>query len=130
MRLKYVISVILLTVYSIVLAHNFIPHHHHFEISLDADFACHAEKEHKQCTDGFSLHDDDMEGHTHNSCNFNEKIILTKLNNLPALYLPVNEVEIVFSEPAKQLFAESYFSIQLPDWHPRHIQLRGPPRFL
>ncbi|SHI76709.1 hypothetical protein SAMN05444280_105181 [Tangfeifania diversioriginum] len=127
MKLKNIISLLLLTVYSIVLAHNFIPHHHHYELASNSETTCQIEKEQNQCCNDFSVQDNEHDSHSHNSCNFNEKIILTKSDNLSPLYFPAKIIGIVFSKPVKISFADLYIPIQLSDRHPHHIQLRGPP---
>ena len=129
MKIRNIISTILLAVYSIVLGHSIVPHHHHFENSEDPGFYCQVEKAQQieHCCE-FTLTDHGHDTHQHLPCNFNEKIVFTKSGNLSLLFLPASSVEIKFSEKEKTFFYVDNAAKISTDQNRRHILLRGPPQ--
>lgn len=127
MKIRNIISVILLAVYSIVLGHNVVPHHHHFENPQNPDFYCHFDEVQQKdscCDYSFADH-----GHSqhHHPCSFNEKIVLTKSGNFALLYLPGSAIEFDFSIQEKKTFYANYIVKLSIDPNLQGIQLRGPP---
>jgi hypothetical protein len=129
MKMRNFISTILLAVYSIVLGHNVVPHHHHFENAQNPDFYCQLDEVHHEvsCCNS-SLADHGHNNRQHHPCNFNEKIVLTKSGNFSMLYLPGSVVEFEFSIQGKKTFYANYTVIISADPNLRDIQLRGPPQ--
>jgi hypothetical protein len=130
MKMKRIISTILLAVYTIVLGHSIVPHHHHSENSGSADFYCEMdEHQHSDdcCESSLAAHNHDT--HQHQSCNFNDKTILTKSENLSVFFLPGSATEIEFSNQEENVFYTSYTVKLVNDPNYRHILLRGPPLF-
>jgi len=129
MKMRNFISTILLAVYSIVLSHNVVPHHHHFENAQNPDFYCQLEKvqQNEGCCDS-SLADHGHDSRHHHPCNFNEKIVLTKSGNFSALYLPGSAVEFDFSIQEEKKFHTNYIVKNVTDPNLRHILQRGPPQ--
>lgn len=127
------ISLVVFAVYSIVMAHSFIPHHHHSElgeypqicgyVEYNVHHVQQFESAEKCCVNQKHKHS------SHQSCNFNEKTILIKSLSLSNLYLPSISIEFNGLEKTIQLLAGCYIPIQIPDVHCRDVQLRGPPQF-
>lgn len=123
--MRNIISTILLAVYSIVLGHNVVPHHHHF---VNPEFYCqHEEVQHKGSCCHSSVSDHERDSHQHQHCDFNEKIILTKSGYFSILFLPASTVEIEFSNQREKVFYANYTVNSCSDPNLRHILLRGPP---
>ena len=127
--MRNILSIILLTVYSIVLGHSIVPHHHHFENSQNPDFYCQVEKEQQieHCCE-FTFADHGQDTRQHQTCNFNEKTVFTKSGNLSNLFLPASSVEIKFSEQEKRVFYADNTARISTDRKYRQILLRGPPQ--
>lgn len=140
MRLRNAISICLLTVYTIVMAHSFIPHHHHSEFTQTAKH-CEFEKQdthsccaHEQQTDTSTSPDKcsldhHNQHHTHTFCSFEEKIVLNKGINLSNLFLLSIEIEYIELALNTKTYADSYFPNFIHDPHCRDFRLRGPPYF-
>ena len=128
--MRNIISTILLTVYSIVLGHNFVPHHHHSEDSHNPAFYCQVEEEQfKESCCNFSLTNHGHDSHQHQPCNFNEKFVPAKKSSgLSVLFLPATPVEYEFSDQEKKVFYGNYITKNLTDRNSRYILLRGPPQ--
>lgn len=137
MKIRNIISICLLTVYAIVMAHNFIPHHHHSENTQH----CELEQPEKHCCE-HSNHAEQFvqetnscsvnhhhENHSHTFCSFEEKIVLTKFISLSNLFLPSSEIEYFELPQNKKSFTDSYISIPFQDPQCRDVLLRGPPQF-
>lgn len=130
MKMKRVISTILLTVYTIVLAHNIVPHHHHSENSASPDFYCEVDEQLKSedcCEYSLTAHNHDS--HQQQPCNFNEVTILTKSENLSVFFLPGSSVEIEFSNQEEIVIYSNYTTELKSEPNFRHTTLRGPPLF-
>lgn len=125
------ISLIILAVYSIVMAHSFIPHHHH----SDATHKTHScEYNHQSEHHGHPISEldnccFDHDHHSHPFCTFEEKTILTKSIDLSDLFLPSNAIEFKGLEKRNQAVLYCHKPIQTPVPHCRDVQLRGPPYF-
>lgn len=134
MKFKSCIAILILAVYSIVLAHSFIPHHHHSEFSPETQ-ACQVNNQHEQ----HNHHDQNVSSccvdHSHNEqnqqdhCSFNEKIILQKSIDLSVCYFPSIKIEFADIEKSTQAIVEGFIPLQILDPHCRDVQLRGPPLF-
>jgi len=127
MRLRNIISVCLLAVYAIVVAHNFIPHHHHSEIA-ESTHTCNHE-DHFHVDSGNAILDQSHDSDAHLHCSFNEKIILTKVLTLPLIYLAISPYEFVQCEENSQLLNDIYNLVLPQENHCRDVLLRGPPQF-
>lgn len=134
MKMKKSIAILVLAVYSIVIAHSFIPHHHHSEYTsgtqvceLDKphDHADHANQHVSNCCVDHNHNDHTSQNH----CSFNEKTILEKSRNLAVFIIPFTEIEFEGLEKKIQSVSEGYVPIQILDPHCRDVQLRGPPQF-
>lgn len=133
MKMKRFISVLVLAVYSIVLAHSFVPHHHHSEFVQNTNVCDHEQHvEHQKhsahetehcCVDHSNEHQD------HSFCSFEEKIILTKSIDLSEFFIPSFELEFIGLENNNQSIPDCYPPIQISSPHCRDVQLRGPPQF-
>lgn len=142
MRLRNIISVCLLTVYTIVIAHSFIPHHHHSEFA-QAPQQCEFEKpqEHSCCehdtheqqvehiSDNCCLDNHNHNNHSHTFCSFEEKVVLKKGISLSNLFLPSIDIEYFELAQNNYSLTDSYLPIFIHDPHCRDVQLRGPPQF-
>ncbi len=131
MKMRKIIAVLVLTVYSIVIAHSFIPHHHHSEYTPDTQ-VCQLEKQHEHADHQFSncCVDHNHDDHTNkNHCSFNEKTILEKSRNLAVFIIPFTEIEFDGLEKKIQSISEGYVPIQILGPHCKDLQLRGPPQF-
>lgn len=127
------ISIVVLGIYSLVMAHSFIPHHHHSEFekithvcNYEANEAHH---NHQHEITGKCCVNSDQENDLHSHCNFDEITILAKSLSLSNLYLPSTEIEFVGLEKNNQSVSNCYIPLQIPDPHTRDLQLRGPPQF-
>jgi Ca2+/H+ antiporter len=130
MKMKSVISTILLAVYTIVLGHSVVPHHHHSENSGSPDFYCEMdEHQHSVGCCQFSLTAHNHNTHQHQPCNFNEKTILTKSVYMSVFFLPCSLTEIEFSNKEEKVFYTTSNVKIKSDPNSRHILLRGPPLF-
>ena len=127
--LRKVISLLLLSVYSIVLAHSIIPHHHHsdaiadicnFELTADSSQTQQIfESGQYQCQ-----HDHDSEVH----CHFNVELIPSKIVFISTTFLAEMSLfeEPTFASEQEFIFAEQSFT--LPKKFIKHpSELRGPP---
>ncbi len=125
MRLKRVISVVLLTVYSIVLAHGFIPHDHHSVFDKTVQTCNH--NHNLQETDNVcSLNHNHHK--THN-CSFSDITVLTKLINLADLFVPLSETSFLNTETNGEQVTNFYFPLKTYKTLCRNISHRGPPQF-
>ena len=132
MKIKRFISVLVLAVYSIVLAHSFVPHHHHSEFVQNTQVCDRENVEHQKhslhrtehcCVDHSNEHQD------HSFCSFEEKFILTKSINLSDFFIPSVELEFIGFDNNNQSIPDGYLPIQISSPHCRDVQLRGPPQF-
>ena len=125
MKFKRVISVVLLTVYSIVLAHGFIPHEHHsiFDETLQT------------CNHNHSLQEIDSArslNHNHHkthNCSFSDITVLTKSINLADLFVPLSETTFLNIETNSKPIISYYFPLKPYKILCRNISHRGPPQF-
>lgn len=123
---RNIISVFLLAVYSIVLAHNFVPHEHHSNIN-DCRDKCNTHIEivaQKCCT---SIHDHGQNSHQQIHCHFEVKLVLSHLLNISDFYNESETLEIIQTEPESRLISYFEYSQKLPDPHCRDVSLRAPP---
>jgi len=135
MKLRKIISIIALAVYSVVIAHDFIPHHHHSGNNLNCSY-CELEKQEEHTCNHKDHYSHFIQSvdiccanhHQHSFCSFDEETVLTKWIRLSNLFLP--SVEMSFDkkvEPCQNL-VETYQPFQIKDPPTRKIQLRGPPQ--
>ena len=127
------ISIIILAVYSIVMAHSFVPHHHHSELAENPEICEHAEHdvhhEHQHESTNDCCVNQEHEHNAHQVCSFDEKTILVKFLSLSNLHLPSTTIEFTDVEKTIQSLADCYIPIQIPDAHCRDVKPRGPPQF-
>lgn len=141
MRLRNMISILLLTVYTLVLAHSIIPHHHHSRHTPHAP-DCSYEKqqkqsccEHIQVTEHQESDSDNCDRehhrhhHSHTICSFEDNLVLTKAFNLSVLFIPSNSIAL---NPVNNrvLHKAICLTLKIPEKRCRDVQLRGPPLFL
>lgn len=133
MKMRKFISLVVLAVYSIVIAHSFIPHHHHSELVENPQICGYAEyhvhHEHQIESTGDCCVNQDHDHNSHQLCNFNEKTVLIKSLSLSNLYLPSTTLEFNGLEKTIQSLAGCYIPVHFPGVHCRDVQLRGPPQF-
>lgn len=129
MKLQNIISICLLAVYTIVLSHNFVPHHHHSQAVEVVEHCNHEDHHRHDAIEGQKQvrHSHDSEAHIH--CSFEDVIILNKKISLSEVFLLTTFNEVIFATEDKQLFADTYIIPQIPESHCRDVQLRGPPQF-
>ena len=137
MTLRKSISVCLLAVYTIVVAHSLIPHHHHSGFDQSADHCQIAKHQTDVCLHNAHNHDDqqvlnccedhDHDDHNHTFCSFEEKTVLNKWTYFTnIIYNSPGTVFLDFSD--KNLIHSSYYlppGDQNP--HCRDVSSRGPP---
>lgn len=133
MKIKSIISILILAVYSIVIAHSFIPHHHHSDFVLlthECNYNEHdAHHDHQHEITGDCCVNSDQKNDLHSPCSFDEKTILAKSLSLSNLYLPSVEIEFIGLEKKIQSISDAYVPIQTTDPRCRDVDLRGPPQF-
>ncbi|MEN8118217.1 MAG: hypothetical protein ABFS16_14625 [Bacteroidota bacterium] len=143
MKLRNIISVCLLVVYALVMAHDFIPHHHHSNFSPNTNHCEYeheqnsehehehynehhhhhvASKEHKQVE-----HNHEHEAHIH--CSFEEVLVLNKKVNLPEVNALMASFVFYFSEEENQQITDTYIAPNISEPHCRDVLVRGPPQF-
>jgi hypothetical protein len=133
MNLQNYIAICLLAVYSLVLTHNFVPHHHH---SSNFTSAKH-DHQHDDHHHHYHLYEIDMEhecidhSHQHEAhvhCSFEEVTIPGKKISLSTFYALAVLLEIELNDQGKQLFADTYIVPHPTEPKCRDVQLRGPPQ--
>lgn len=140
MKLRNIISIWLLAVYALVLAHNLVPHHHHSEFQQNSNHCKFETPPEHDC--GHEHHHENpepivadccVENHQHNDahtfCSFEEKIVLLKGINLSNLFLPSSEIEYFELTQNKLSFCAAHYPNFIHDPHCRDVYLRGPPQF-
>lgn len=133
MRIRKSISVLVLAVYAIVMAHNFIPHHHHSQITEDTHHCEHSghhphdDHQHEKNGDCCVDHSNDCDEMLH--CSFEEETILAKSIDLSELFVPSTEIVYSDIEETKFSYVSIYIHIPIKDAHCRDVQFRGPPYF-
>ena len=131
--MRKLISIIILAVYSIVMAHGFIPHHHHSNFVENTQICDHDhhqsqhEHEHESIADYSKNQEHKHDSYIH--CSFDEETILIKSISLSDLFLPSIEIEFVGLENNKQSISICCKFFQIPDPQCRDVLLRGPPQF-
>lgn len=131
MKLQNIISICLLTVYSLVLSHSFVPHHHHSQTAIIVKHCYHDEHHHQHDHDTEEEHIQVCHNHAeeHVHCSFEDVIILSKTVNLSEFYSLIAYSEIEFAEEEKQRFEDFYIIPYIPELRCQDLQLRGPPNF-
>jgi hypothetical protein len=125
---RNILSLLFLTIYTIVLAHNFIPHHHHSDI-LGCKEQCqeHSIQASETCCSLVKEHG--HKHHNHTFCNFEIKTILSKMVKLSVFYIESDPIEFIRVKP-KSTFVAIFDDSQItfnPYYH--DISLRAPPLF-
>ncbi len=131
MKLRNIISVVILAVYSIVIAHNIIPHHHHSDFARATYHSCEYSDHHNhqaEIGNTCSVHNN-HDKHSHNHCSFEEITLLTKSISLSDLFIPSTEIELAGVEKNRQTVLDCYMPTQISALHCRDVLLRGPPQF-
>jgi hypothetical protein len=128
MKMKSILSVLFLAIYSIAMAHSVIPHHHHSDFAFDTHDCDHnLHQEHVEQSNTTCCIDLGNEHQSHSICSFNEKTILAKSVSLSDLYLPSVEIES-FGLDKKNLMGSDYtLPIHVISPRCRDLQFRGPP---
>lgn len=127
MRTKKIIALLLLTVYTIVVAHSIIPHHHHSENSETATCQNH---EHECCNDHESANKVEDHSHDHDPhlyCSFSDDILRTDPLSLSDVFLPENPIVITPKRTNVQSKSDFYIVPVSEEPQCRDVQLRAPP---
>ncbi len=128
-RLRKIMSILFLSVYGIILAHNIIPHEHHSD--HDAEF-CHASHEHSAIhatqisNAGHYICEHDAEGEV--LCHFSVELILSSINITAVDYIAETTLldEPVLPEQESKFFTE--FKFEVPQTIIKEPSgLRAPP---
>lgn len=128
MMMRRYISVIILAVYSIVIAHNTIPHHHHNQFVEEA--CCLEEHSHEKddhpCNE-FCCVDQEHQDHSHSYCSFEQNTLPAKLINLDDFIIPTQDdkEKIKLEVIDTKYFDHINHHTKKP--HCRNVSLRGPP---
>ena len=142
-KVRNIAAFVLLAVYSIVFAHNVIPHHHHAERSAQgADLLClHAPAQQHDHHHSGSHHDHSHQDetkaqftHAHpddaqNHCHFEVKPVLSKSVDISANYLIIEEQSLPIPLIEKVTFAYIYYPQKLLQCYNFAVPLRAPPVF-
>lgn len=130
MKMRKLISAIFLAMYSIVIVHSFLPHHHHSEFAQNTQQCEHNNHSHHQeeIEGVYSGHHSNHE-HTSSYCSFNEITILKKSIRLSNLFISYAEIEFIGLKTNDEAIPDCYIPIQIPDPYCWDILLRGPPNF-
>lgn len=142
-KMRNIAAFVLLAVYSIVFAHNVIPHHHHAEHSAQgADLLCvhaagqqhdhhHSGSHHEHAHPDESTahfqhaHSDDSQSH----CHFEVKPVISKIVDVSANYL-ISEVQPLPVPLVEEVtFAYIYYPQKLLQSYNFAVPLRAPPGF-
>nr|WP_321410653.1 DUF6769 family protein [uncultured Carboxylicivirga sp.] len=132
---RKIFSILLLAVYSIVFAHNIIPHHHHYEGGHDS---CDIQKEISQSHNHSSLcdhsHDFELadnncedEANHHHVCEFDVKPVVNNELVFTAYYLVSQFLEIQTSEYQNVKSNCQYYPQKLLESYCSAVPLRAPP---
>ncbi|TAJ14719.1 hypothetical protein DMA11_04075 [Marinilabiliaceae bacterium JC017] len=132
-KLREIAAYTLLLAYSIVFAHNIIPHHHHSEQSFlgDAGVALH-EHSHDDCSHSYPYESNLKHDHHHqhqSHCHFNVRPILTKMVNIPLVFVTVDEVQLPVPVYNFCKNAFVYYPQKLLESYSFAVPLRAPPVF-
>ncbi|NQU88455.1 MAG: hypothetical protein HQ541_22135 [Mariniphaga sp.] len=125
---RNIISILLLAIYSVVLAHNFVPHEHHSN-STNCEEHCNSHTEivaAEYCT---SVHDHGSENHNHIHCHFEVKMLLSKMVTFSGFYIESENLNIILEEPEGRQINYFEYSQKIPEPQCRDVYLRGPPTF-
>ncbi|MBI9061847.1 MAG: hypothetical protein JEZ14_07645 [Marinilabiliaceae bacterium] len=143
-KVRNIAAFVLLAVYSIVFAHNVIPHHHHAEHSMHgSDLLCvHAAgQQHDHHHNGSHQHEHSHEDettahvqHAHSDdsqshCHFEVKPVLSKIVDVSANYL-ISEVQpLPIPLEEEVTFAYIFYPQKLLQSYNLAVPLRAPPVF-
>ena len=127
MKFRNIISIVILTVYSIVIMHNFIPHYHHSEFAENSHYSDHHNHQPEITGTCCVKHSHNKHSHTH--CTFYQITILTKSISLSDIFIHTTEIDFGLFEKNKESVLYCYLPIQIPEPHCRDVLLRGPPPF-
>ncbi|MCU4165166.1 hypothetical protein [Carboxylicivirga caseinilyticus] len=130
---RKIFSIILLAVYSVVFAHNIIPHHHHYEgghDSCDVQTVISQQHSHSSLCDhhhDIEIADDNCEGETHHVCEFDVKPVVNNELSFTAYYLVSQFIE--FNTPENQNVKTNcqYYPQKLLESYRSAVPLRAPP---
>jgi len=143
-KMRNIIALVLLAVYSIVFAHNVIPHHHHAEHSVHgADLLCvHASDQlhdhhHGGSHHHYHHHQDETKAHVQHShpddtqshCHFEVKPVLSKIVDVSANYLIIEAQSLPIPLMEEVTFAYVYYPQKLLQCYNFAVPLRAPPGF-
>lgn len=133
MKTRNIISIYLLALYTLVLAHSITPHHHHSE-DVSISHLCNHDNLQTQNTNHCELNEGcclnhNHKTHSHTFCQFNGKTVLTKFVSLSRVYIPSSEINFIHFERKIRSFSDFYIPIQTKDSFGHIITLRGPPQF-
>lgn len=127
-------------VYAVVMAHNFIPHHHHseFAYSLNHNESHHEHEHHHKNGEHHHHHEDvnesgkvehEHETETHIHCSFKDALVLNKRLNISDIYVLVASFAVEVREEVTNQPIDRYIIPRIAKSHCRDVQLRGPPLF-
>ncbi|MCG8578602.1 MAG: hypothetical protein MI866_01705 [Bacteroidales bacterium] len=146
-RLRNKIAYLLLAIYSVVFAHNVIPHHHHLDIvnNLIAVFCADdsVNHHHHHSGDGHHHHSHDSHSHKsdekvkhshshepHEACHFDVQPVNSKTQVLIAV-LVIDNTFLQIQEPVKEVINNEsvYYPQRLLEGYNYAVPLRAPPVF-
>jgi len=142
MKFRNIIALSLLAIYALVMAHNFIPHHHHSELALcanlnetelhqhhDDEHECNSHHHTTKPREAYISLNHSYPIHDHTYCSFDDKIIRSEKINLPSFFALPMCFEYSFSEDIPQkIEAVDVISKHLSP-KCRDVLRRGPPYF-
>jgi len=130
MKMRRVISFVILAVYSIVMAHNFIPHHHHSELNKATHYCKYDVQDnlsHQHEFTGscclFHSHDDQIQ----NPCGFDDETIILKSTDLQDLFISASTAELTGIRGSYRLISGIYIQYPVKETPLGSGILRGPP---
>ncbi|WP_430816438.1 hypothetical protein [Carboxylicivirga sp. RSCT41] len=143
-HLRRKIALLLLAIYSIVFAHNVIPHHHHLDLvnNIVAVICAedtghhhhhHGDEPHHHTHASHAHDEDDQVKHSHShepheACHFEVQPVNSKTQVLIAVVV-LNSDFLQLYEPVKELPKNEfdYFLQRLPEGYNYAVPLRAPP---
>jgi hypothetical protein len=124
--MRKIISIFFLSVYSIVLAHNIIPHEHHSDFS-DCPKNCETKNIQilQNCVSLFHKHGHETHSHLH--CHFNVKPLLAQVIKYTVSLAVTDILDFTPSVQEHKLITCFYYSQKIPDPPHQDLTLRAPP---
>ncbi|MBK3519706.1 hypothetical protein [Carboxylicivirga marina] len=142
-KIRVHIATLLLAIYSIVFAHNVIPHHHHLDIvnnlvamfdAHEANHHHHHYSDHSHTCDHHHEHSEKVnhqhDHDSHEACHFEVRPINSKTEHTHFVLVVINSVFDFHIDNDEELKHESdYTPPKLPEGYNLAVPLRAPPVF-